>query len=136
MRKRVERDHLLTITIAMVMVIFCLSFPFVISVHVLTYIQNCDDCLDEFSMRMITSGIYFSARCVLINSTLDPFLLILRMPKIRQAVRKTYARHVCLFSKSLLWPQISGEAKVQNSNDKQETNVNKAVRTDIVSDDG
>ncbi|XP_031553230.1 adrenocorticotropic hormone receptor-like [Actinia tenebrosa] len=121
LKKRIERDHSLIVTIAMVLVLFCLSsFPFVIGVHVLTYIQNCDNCLSEFAMRMITSGIYFSGRCVLLNSALDPFLLTVRMPKIREAVRKTYARHLCLFSKSMVLPQPKKVA-IQSSNDKQET---------------
>ena len=118
MRKRLERDASLTVTIAMVMVLFCLSsFPFVIGVHVLTYIQNCDSCLSELSTRVITSVIYFSARCVLINSALDPFLLTLRMPKIRRAVRKTYAQRFRIFSKSVVLPQLPQNGSAQGGKD-------------------
>jgi hypothetical protein len=104
-----QRDQYLTITIALVMVIFCLSqFPFVIGVHVLTYLQNCDNCLSEFWMRTAHSAIYFSGRCVLLNSALDPFLLTFRMPKISQALKATYSSRPRLFKiKRTVAPQPS-----------------------------
>ncbi|XP_031553231.1 rhodopsin, GQ-coupled-like [Actinia tenebrosa] len=91
MSRRMQRDQHLTITIVLVMIFFCTaSLPFVVCVHLTTVIDNCPDCFSENTTRTITSVFYFSGRCIILNAALDPFLLILRMSKVRQAVVATF----------------------------------------------
>lgn len=90
-RRRMHRDHHVTITIALVMIFFCMaSLPFVVCVHLMAVIENCPDCFTLNWRRTITSVFYFSGRCIILNAALDPFLLILRMSKVRQAVATTF----------------------------------------------
>lgn len=89
--RRMQRDHHLTVTIALVMIFFCMaSLPFVIGVHLMAVIENCPDCFTLNWRRNITSLFYFSGRCIILNAALDPFLLILRISKVRQAVAATF----------------------------------------------
>lgn len=89
--KRIERDRRLTITIILVMLSFCVAcVPIFISVHLVVHLRTCTSCyFSEYSQRVIHSLCYFSARFMISNTALDPFLLYWRIPKIREAVRVT-----------------------------------------------
>ena len=90
-RRRMQRDHRMTVTIALVMIFFCLaSLPFVVGVHLMAVIEKCPECFTLNLRRTITSLFYFSGRCIILNAAVDPFLLMLRMPKVRQAVGATF----------------------------------------------
>jgi hypothetical protein len=96
--KRMERDRRLTVTIILVMVFFCVAcLPIFIAVHLMIHLLNCEACgFSEYSKMAISSLCYFSARFVIFNTAIDPFLVYWRISKLRKVVNVTFFPAVCL----------------------------------------